>query len=703
MKRRIAYTSRERSLSGALLVLSLACLLAATPPAAPAAPAGQDDPAAQCAEGLRRFDEGKSSEALPLLEAGFAGRERATFPHPDDLGDCALILGRLRNEYGQYGSALEAYSVALAIFRQSNNQLREGSALSQTGMVYAHQGQYTAALDTLQQALTLRREIGDRQGEGQTWDYLGSVYQSQGRYEQAINVYEQALAIAREAGNREAESATLHNLGSVALAQGRYEQAFQAYQESLAIVREVDDHKGEGATLHYLGLVYKNQGRYEQAKQMFQEALTIAQEVGDQNGASNVLNSMGLLYNALGQHQRAVEMYRLGLDIARKIGDHKDEGTILNNIGGFHLNQGEYEQARDQFEQALVIARQIGNRSGEETALNNMLIRPLASRVKTWHLAIVPHGVLHYLPFAALSDGRRFLIDDHVLSVLPSASSLAHIKQNAVGRTPAPPLILGNPATVEPGLDPLPYAEREARAVADLYQTVPLLGAAATEGALRQQVAQAGLVHLAAHGRFDAGAPLASVVYLAPDALGPEGATTRGQDGRLEVGEIYGLDLGRADLVVLSACETQRGALSAGDELVGLTRAFFFARTPSVIATLWKVDDRATGLLMERFHTYLRAGMSKGEALQQAQLSVRETYPNPSHWAAFVLSGDAGASTLPVDSQPSLWPWLAGGALVVAGATTSGVALARRRVRRTPSDGDGTRAPAQPSALGGTV
>ncbi|MCL4298819.1 MAG: CHAT domain-containing protein [Anaerolineae bacterium] len=98
----------------------------------------------------------------------------------------------------------------------------------------------------------------------------------------------------------------------------------------------------------------------------------------------------------------------------------------------------------------------------------------------------------------------------------------------------------------------------------------------------------------------------------------------------------------KTDLVILSACETNLGDLSEGDELVGLTRAFIFAGTPSVIASLWNVEDEATSLLMERFYTHLGEGMSKAEALRQAQIETREKFPNPYYWAAFVLSGDGG-------------------------------------------------------------
>jgi CHAT domain-containing protein len=277
--------------------------------------------------------------------------------------------------------------------------------------------------------------------------------------------------------------------------------------------------------------------------------------------------------------------------------------------------------------------------------LYGLLIAPVADRLHTPRLVIVPHGPLHHLPFAALinSGTGQPLIESYSLVNLPSASALTFIEQNAKRQKhPAiPALVLGNPITagfdvtaslaVERGLSPLPFAEREARVVADLYGVEPLLGQAATEGAVLDRAAGAGVVHIAAHGAYNPMAPLSSLIALAPDD------TT---DGWLTVGEIYGLDLSQTDLVVLSACQTNLGELSAGDELVGLTRAFFFAGTPSVMATLWNVDDETTGLLMERFYTHLRAGMGKAAALRQAQLELIEDYPDPYYWAGFVLSGE---------------------------------------------------------------
>ena len=88
------------------------------------------------------------------------------------------------------------------------------------------------------------------------------------------------------------------------------------------------------------------------------------------------------------------------------------------------------------------------------------------------------------------------------------------------------------------------------------------------------------------------------------------------------------------------------GQLSRGDEIVGLNRALLYAGTPTVIASLWSVDDRSTALLMQKFYTYLKdEGMGKAEALQKAQSWLRKEYPEYSHpyfWAAFSLTGDPG-------------------------------------------------------------
>jgi CHAT domain-containing protein/tetratricopeptide (TPR) repeat protein len=214
------------------------------------------------------------------------------------------------------------------------------------------------------------------------------------------------------------------------------------------------------------------------------------------------------------------------------------------------------------------------------------LVESARPYLRSNRLLIVPHDVLHYVPFAALRSGEgRWLVEDYTLSTIPSASVLKYLAAKGVGAS-ARALVVGNP-DAGPGLD-LPYAEREARAVADLYpEATVLLRQDATESRVKALSGTAGLLHFATHGELREHDPLASALLMAPDDR---------EDGRLEVREIFRLAL-QARLVVLSACETGLGRLSKGDELVGLQRAFLYAGTPAVVTTLWKVEDRASYFL----------------------------------------------------------------------------------------------------------
>jgi CHAT domain-containing protein len=140
---------------------------------------------------------------------------------------------------------------------------------------------------------------------------------------------------------------------------------------------------------------------------------------------------------------------------------------------------------------------------------------------------------------------------------------------------------------------------------------VVLLRQDASEAKIKRLSPRYDVLHFAAHAALSEKEPLASSILLAKDD---------GEDGRLEAREIFGMNL-NANLVVLSGCETGLGKLSRGDELVGLTRAFIYAGTPSVVASLWKVDDASTSQLMSDFYKNLKT-MTKVEALRRAQLAM---------------------------------------------------------------------------------
>ena len=243
--------------------------------------------------------------------------------------------------------------------------------------------------------------------------------------------------------------------------------------------------------------------------------------------------------------------------------------------------------------------------------LYRQLIEPLLPHISGKELIIVPHDVLHYLPFHALvgSDGR-YLIEKYPVYYLSSASLLQFVKEKrkAGGEKV---LAFGNPDLGDPEKN-LEFAELEAKEVKAAYpESSVYIRKEATEEKSKALSANHDILHFATHAELNEDDPLSSAVLLAREDK---------EDGRLEVREIFGMEL-KAKLVVLSGCETGLGKLSTGDELVGLTRAFIYAGTPSVVASLWSVDDSSTAHLMASFYRNLKT-MSKVEALRQAQLGL---------------------------------------------------------------------------------
>ena len=246
-------------------------------------------------------------------------------------------------------------------------------------------------------------------------------------------------------------------------------------------------------------------------------------------------------------------------------------------------------------------------------------------------LVLAPHAELHYLPFAALlEDGERgrFLVERYELVATPSAAVW-------LSRRERPTSSAQGALALAPQIETLPTSRREVAAVARLTGAEVLRADAATEAAFRLAAPSRRLLHLASNGVLNKQNPLFSYIDLAPGS---------GYDGRLEVHEVFGLHLA-ADLVVLSACQTGLGSgtladVPAGDDWVGLTRAFLHAGAARVIGTLWPVDDWATAALMERFYQALGQGTDAVRALAEAQRAMLGTGAagHPFSWAGFVIA-----------------------------------------------------------------
>ena len=269
--------------------------------------------------------------------------------------------------------------------------------------------------------------------------------------------------------------------------------------------------------------------------------------------------------------------------------------------------------------------------------LYQWLIQPVEEKLHSAnHVIIVPHGILHYLPFSALQDQEEnYLIDSFSLSYIPSATVLKYCMDKNLSRdldsTNPNVLALCNPELGSPSYD-LPFAAKEAAALKRTFSNVKSYqGVYATEDVFRKNCEDIQLIHFATHGVYEPKAPLFSALLLSPE---------KRDDGRLEAHEVFGLTL-NCDLVTLSACETGLAHITQGDELVGLSRSFIYAGAPSILTSLWKVDDLATAVFMKRFYRYLKAGHSKPKALQRTQIFMREHVNNhPAAWAAFELTGD---------------------------------------------------------------
>ncbi|MBA3530569.1 MAG: CHAT domain-containing protein [Ardenticatenales bacterium] len=261
--------------------------------------------------------------------------------------------------------------------------------------------------------------------------------------------------------------------------------------------------------------------------------------------------------------------------------------------------------------------------------LYNELIAPLEPLLDlaseagaTQQVAIVPHGVLHQVPFHALHDGQQALLDRWEISYAPSVTVLA-LCQRRVRRRGGRAVVVGVPDAL------IPAVRAEAETVAQQLteggrETVCLVEEQATLSAISALVPGCDILHLACHGLFRADNPMFSSLKL--------------HDGWLTAADVIQLDLTDA-LVTLSACESGRSQVILGDEALGLPRAFLGAGAATLVVSLWLVQDESTVTLMAAWYERLQAGLSPAAALREAQQALRHHHPHPYYWAPFVLIG----------------------------------------------------------------
>ncbi|BAY62254.1 hypothetical protein NIES22_23260 [Calothrix brevissima NIES-22] len=311
------------------------------------------------------------------------------------------------------------------------------------------------------------------------------------------------------------------------------------------------------------------------------------------------------------------------------------------------------------------LIKQIQPTSGARTELNKGIIKITESKQSnsdsTWkqlhqiliqsiadllpnnpesRVIFIPQGKLFLVPFAALQDeNNKYLIENHTISTAPGIQVLDLLAKRSAANPNANQniLIVGNPKLpTKPlyaderfnKLPPLPGTEKEAKNIANIYNTQALIGNEATETTVVKRMSNARIIHLATTGFLAQALEVPGVLAFAPSSQ---------DDGWLTSSEVNKLKL-KADLVVLSTCDSALGKIT-GDGVIGLSRAFFAAGANSVIGTLGDIPDSQTAELMTEFHKNLSKNSDKAAALRQAMLATMKQNPNPLDWGMFILVG----------------------------------------------------------------
>lgn len=522
----------------------------------------------------------------------------------------AFMMNHALHGIGQIAQARAGYDQLLSIPQVKDNGEIYWIILFERGVIAEGEGQTDQAIDFYRRAIEVIEQ--QRASIHTEASKIGFVGDKQRVYERLIGVLyaKQRSAEAFEYIERAKSRALVDMLASKQIASLQTGAAAD-------VARELDEAEAELLAQVPVSAQEGKQGQRAAASRAAAKLRAAAPELGSLVSVSSL--PAAELSGMLPAGEALVQYYYQGSRLYATVHAGGEMRMMRLEAAGLEDDIRRFREHVDKLEpQAQTLARK----------LYDTLMRPLEASIgKSQRLLVVPHGALHYLPFGALHDGQKYLLERHALRALPSASVLRYLRGGKPGAARRM-LVLGNPDLEDPRLD-LPSAQVEAERISGRAgQARLLMRRQATETAFKADAAAFPALHVASHGIFNARRPLDSHLLLAKDDS---------NDGKLTVGELYALRL-QADLVTLSACETGLGQVSTGDDVVGLTRGFLYAGASNVVASLWQVDDEATSQLMIRFYEEL-AARPKAEALRLAQLEVMKKYPHPYFWSAFYLTG----------------------------------------------------------------
>ncbi len=621
-----------------------------------------------------------------------------------NLGNAYFDVSEYFSEYSD--SALACYEKSIEFFRRKDRKIEVAGGLNNKGLVYQKREKYNEALSLFNEALTMYADLQDVTGQVTAYSNIGNIHMIKKNYKEAVLHFIKAVELIGKVDFPGLKAMSLASLGIAYKNGGFIEEGRDALKEAIGIVEtmrgELVTQEFKSSFIEDKIRIYEELIALLLKKGLIEEAFHYVERAKsrallDMLGGKSIalkklprdvkelvkkeklfsrkielLSDETEKMEAFVEHQRILKKLKkrypeyLTLRVVEPI-DLKafqemiDEETIVleyflchngvylfavdsKNVSGLKLRLSPRELYKD-VNSLRMLLLDFGEWQPISSKLYKELIMPIEAELEgKRRVCIVPHGILHHLPFSALlSDIEKetFFVESFDLFYSPSCSILkiAHSKNSK--RKKKSIVFAKSDFSDHTGWGNLPGTLTEEKLLRNkklLPGIKTYVDNEATEDRVKETVGKYDIIHFATHGELNRAEPIFSRILLTP---------SEENDGNLTTGEIFGLDLS-CYLVTLSACQTGELSsyvpgeeFSSGDDLVGLTRAFIFAGTPSVVASLWYVSDEATVLLMEHFYRNLKKNNKVHSICEAQRYMLKESdYTSPYFWAPFVLFGD---------------------------------------------------------------
>ncbi|BAT55665.1 TPR domain protein [Nostoc sp. NIES-3756] len=642
----------------------------------------------------------------------------------DKLGEALTLnnIGAVYTDLAEKQKALDYFNQSLPLFEIVGNKLGLAATLNNIGKIYISLGEPQKALNNFQKSLPLYQQVGNRGGEALTLYHVATVQANQGNLDAALTQMKTVISIVEKLRTkvdsqelRTAYFATVQDyyqfyidllmqLHKQKPSQGYDALALETSERArarslLELLTEAKADIRQGVEPRLLTQEQELRQKLDAAEQRWIKLLTNKYNEAQLQALDKEISELLEQYKQLQTKIRTTSPRYAALTQPQPLSLSQIQQQVLDdNTLLLEYSLGEKRSYLWAVTNKSIISYELPKRaeiaavvqklrrdlttpylteSPSLEALSQIILAPIAQQLGNKRLLIVSDGTLEYVPFAALNipGSRNYqpLLANHEVIHLPSASTVAFLRQDNKQRQPAPQVLAvfadpvfsrdderlqgktkpsNLPATETIALtraatnsdinfERLNFTRKEAEQILSLVPATKSKQAfdfnASRTIAISKELNQYQIIHFATHGILNSQNPTLSGVVL---SLFDNQGTP--QNGFLRLHDIFNLNL-QAELVVLSACQTGLGEEVRGEGLVGLTRGFMYAGSPRVVVSLWSVDDQATSELMAGFYKkMLKEGFKPAAALRAAQLEIwrNQKYAAPYYWAAFTMQGE---------------------------------------------------------------